>query len=125
MQATTVEVSKIICSNVRVEFEDQKNGEKNEPRTQRRSGDPSLSPVVHFVRAVQRVRKYVPGVNEKTPLCAVNIRGYKSKFITQAFTLELLKDTCEMWGGEDIFGFGKGDIGNKSIRSGAAMALFL
>ena len=88
-------------------------------------GDPDLCPVVHLARAVKRVRKFVPDANKKTPLCTVSIKGRKSNFITQEFTLRLLKDTCEEWGGAEKFGFSKDEIGNKSIRSGAAMALFL
>ena len=51
--------------------------------------------------------------------------GHKSNFITQDYVLALLRKTCKDFGGQSQFGFNPMDIGNKSIRSGAAMALWL
>jgi hypothetical protein len=38
---------------------------------------------------------------------------------------DFLRHVCSLLGGEKTFGFRSSDIGNKSIRSGAAMSLFL
>ena len=106
-------------------FEFQKNGERDESRTQRRSKDPVLCPVIRFVRVVQRVRKFVPDSSNETPLCSVNSFRHKSRFISQTFTRSLMRKVCKKFGGKDTFGFHPEEIGNRSIRSGAAMALFL
>ena len=110
---------------VRIVFLDQKNGEKFEVRSQKRTGDPDLCPVICAARAVRRVLKYFPDCDESTLLCATNGAGNRSSNIGQDFTLRLLRKTCHDFGGKDRFGFDKEEIGNKSIRSGAAMALFV
>ena len=45
--------------------------------------------------------------------------------ITSEFTLKTIRETCSRLGGKRIFGFEPSEIGNKSIRSAAAMSLFL
>jgi hypothetical protein len=45
--------------------------------------------------------------------------------INNDFTRHLLQFVCAYYGGDKTFGFGPTVIGNKSLRSGAAMALFL
>ena len=114
-----------LAFHVRVKFEDQKNGDKMDFRSQRKSGHPTLSPVLRFIRVVQRIRKFVPRYNEHTPLCTVFKAGLKTDRISQRYTLKLLRKACRIGGGREVFGFGPKDIGNRSIRSGAAMALFL
>ena len=74
---------------------------------------------------VQRVIRFVRGANADTPLCAIDVKGTRSKFITQDYTLQFMRKVCRFYGGKTRFGFDPEDIGNKSIRSGAAMALFL
>ena len=41
------------------------------------------------------------------------------------YVRNLLRTTCEIFGGKEEFGFDPLEIGSKSVRSGAAMALFL
>ena len=107
-------------------FEAQKNLLKWESRTQMRSGDSVLCPVYRLVRAVQRVRRFVNGANDETPLCSVNCKpSHRSNFITNDFTRKFLREICQDGGGKGTFGFDSSEIGNKSIRSGAAMSLFL
>ena len=45
--------------------------------------------------------------------------------ITNSFLLKLLRLICKIYGGKQAFGFSPSEIGNCSIRGGAAMALFL
>jgi hypothetical protein len=45
--------------------------------------------------------------------------------VTSTFTKSLLRHTCHLFGGLPTFGFLPQEIGNRSIRSGAAMSLFL
>ena len=54
--------------------------------------------------------------------CRIN---QKTRFVSNTFVKNLLRDTCSFFGGQAEFGFHPHEIGNKSIRSGAAMALFL
>jgi hypothetical protein len=106
-------------------FEDQKNGNRFDSRTQSTSGHALLCPVRCFARAVLRVRQFVPNADDNTLLSTINSRQYQGKFITNKYTLDLIRRTCDLWGGKKTFGFNPGDIGNRSIRSGAAMSLFL
>jgi hypothetical protein len=73
-----------------------------------------------LARIVQRLIKFGTSVNDDTPLSTFN-----NTHITSKFTRDLLRHTCHIYGGKDKFGFDPSDIGNHSIRSGAAMALFL
>ena len=109
---------------VTVKFKDQKNGKKMDMRTQRRTGDPILCPLLRWGSAVQRIIRTVPDYDDETPLCSVRLND-KTQLVTNSFVLKLLRTTCSVYGGKDTFGFEPHEIGNKSIRSGAAMALFL
>ena len=110
---------------MRIFFIHQKNDDRFDRRSQRRSGDATLCPVRRFSRAVVRVRAFVPNCDGDTPLCSVHIKGVRSKKILQTYLLQFLKSNCTLFGGKERFGFGADEIGNKSIRSGCAMALFL
>ncbi|OEU10297.1 hypothetical protein FRACYDRAFT_247237 [Fragilariopsis cylindrus CCMP1102] len=110
---------------VTVVFEAEKNGDQFQARTQEKTKHPILCPVIRLGRAVQRVLLYIPDADEFTPLCATNSHKIKADSITSTFTLNLILDTCRKFGGESFFGFGPMDIGNKSLLSGAPMALFL
>lgn len=82
-----------------------------------------LCPILRLSRAVQQVHRFVPDADDLTPLCSIKIG--QLKFITQSKIRDLLWRTCKCWGGESRFGFNENQIGNKSLRLGAAMALFL
>jgi hypothetical protein len=110
---------------VTVVFEDQKNKTKNDARTQRRTGDPILCPVLRFGRAAQRVITTVPGSDGNTPLCSLQSSTGRTTFVNSTFTRNLLRYTCQIYGGKPTFGFSPNEIGNRSLRSGAAMSLFL
>jgi hypothetical protein len=109
---------------VTIVFEDQKNGKKMDARTQRRSGHKILCPVLRWGSAVQRIIATIPDWTEHTTLCSVALNG-KILEISNAFVRTLLRHTCYVFGGFDTFGFHPHEIGNRSIRSGAAMSLFL
>ena len=106
-------------------WRDQKNGLRMDTRTQRIANDPVLCPS-RLAKAVQRILSFVPEANEDTLLCTHRLpHTAKPSFVTDDFTLKLLRNTCTTFGGKDTFGFTASEIGNRSIRSGAAMALFL
>jgi hypothetical protein len=98
---------------VMVRFEAQKNHEKCNVRTQRSTGDYVLCPI--------RCRRSNLSVSANTPICLFN-----GSQITSSFTRKLLRKTRDVLGGKETkFGFDLKDIGNHSIWSRAAMALFL
>jgi hypothetical protein len=101
-----------------------KNGTKMDARTQRRTGDRVLCPILRWGRAVKQILATIPNTSDATPLCIVRSHG-EAKLITNTFTKQLLRHTCSFYGGQKVFGFHHHEIGNRSIRSGAAMALFL
>ena len=108
------------CLNVT--FEMQKKDEKNEATTQMESGEISLCPVQAAAAIVRRIRSY-PGANDDTPVSAIwrydHIDHITSKQISNA-----LKDAVSAIG-EDSLHIAAHEIGTHSIRSGAAMAMFL
>jgi hypothetical protein len=109
---------------ITIVFADQKNGTKMDARTQRRTGDRVLCPILRWGRAVQRILRTIPDCSAQTPLCAFRSHG-KVQLLTNNFSKLLLRHTCSFYGGYKAFGFHPHEIGNRSIRSGAAMALFL
>ena len=113
-----------IAEYVTVTFEDQKNGIKMDSRSQRRTGDRKLCPTFRLGRAVRRIVSTVPDWSPDTLLCTIR-SGDKNQQITNTFTKRLLRHTCHIYGGHKTFGFHPREIGNRSIRSGAAMALFM
>jgi hypothetical protein len=111
---------------VTVTWRNQKNGKRLDSRTQRRTRDLLLCPALRLGRVVQRVLCTVPNVTPHTLICALyNPNTKQTTHLQDEFTLNLLRSTCAMFGGKPTFGFHPHEIGNRSIRSGAAMALFL
>jgi hypothetical protein len=105
-------------------FEDQKNAEKNDKRTQRRTPHIDLCPVKRAASLVHRIHKLVPGYDLATTLNTIQIDGRVAR-LTQNYLRDQLRATCIAGGGKAVFGFDSHEIGTRSIRSGAAMGLFL
>jgi hypothetical protein len=74
----------------------------------------------------RRVRVYhvFPTATPQTAVCSAQPL-HKPLLICNAFVCQLLRYVCALFRGVKVFGFGPPDIGNKSLRSGAAMSLFL
>jgi len=108
------------CLNIT--FEMQKKDKKNDTTTQMASGDITLCPVRAAAAIVRRIRSY-PGANNDTPISATwkhdRIEHIMSKQISNA-----LRDAVSAIG-EDALHIATHEIGTHSIRSGAAMAMFL
>lgn len=117
-----------LCSLVKfvsVTWRDQKNGLRMDTRTQRRTHDTILCPT-RLAHAVQRVLNFVANAGPETLLCSYQPENsHQPCHLSDDFTLKLLRNTCKTFGGKTTFGFSPDEIGNRSIRSGAAMALFL
>ena len=113
-----------VADYVTIVFEDQKNGKKMDARTQRRSGHAYLCPILRWGSAVQRIIATIPSWTDQTTMCSVQLDG-KILEISNVFVRKLLRHTCFLFGGFATFGFHPHEIGNRSLRSGAAMSLFL
>jgi hypothetical protein len=109
---------------ITIVFIDQKNGNKMDHRTQHKTDHAFLCPVLRFGRAVMRIIATVPNWTTDTPLCTLRVDA-ENLLITSTFTKCLLRHTCYLYGGVKTFGFHPHEIGNRSLRSGAAMSLFL
>jgi hypothetical protein len=104
-------------------FEDRKNNHKMETRTQQRTGDPVLCPVLAWSNVVARIL-----ASPKTSLATTENffydsstrTGFEARLITQANTQSLATIV-----GKKTIGYAATDIGTHSLRSGAAMAIFL
>ena len=109
---------------VTVTFENQKNGLKNDRRTHEKSGDPVMCPVLRLASLVKRVLRTVPGAGPDTALSSTYF-GRKHSRVSSEMLRKNLRTACTIGGGKNTFGYTAADIGTRSIRSGAAMGLFL
>jgi hypothetical protein len=87
-------------------------------------GDDIVNNILEFLAIIQRLIRTVPDFNDNTPVCTW-YTGSKLVLVTSTFVRLLMRSVCAAHGGKTEFGVGPADIGNKSIQSGAAMALFL
>jgi hypothetical protein len=109
-------------------FADQKNRHKNARRTQKRTDDPVLCPVRRAASLIERIRRLVPGFLGSTTINTYMHRakeGLVKLQLASGFLRSQLRHACTVLGGKKVFGFDHHEIGTKSIRSGAAMGLFL
>jgi hypothetical protein len=113
---------------VTLRFADQKNRDKDARRTQRRTDDPVLCPVRRAASLIGRIRRLVPAFAGSTTINSYTHQtnqGPVTLQLASGFLRSQLRHTCSTLGGKKVFGFDSMDIGTKSIRSGAAMGLFL
>ena len=90
--------------------------------TQKDTDHAFLSPVKIWHAIVKRIRSY-PGSNDDTPVSAV-WRNKRIQHITSEEMIASLRAAVEAIG-EKIFCFKSSEIRTHSIRSGAAMVMFL
>jgi len=111
---------------VTVCFVDQKNGTKMEKRSQRRSGIKTLCPVEAWVSVISRIQKEIAPIQSvgSMPVCTY-MDGGRMFEVESTKVLQLLRRTCAIYDGENKYGISESEIGTRSIRSGAAMALAL
>ncbi|KOR29253.1 hypothetical protein TI04_09070 [Achromatium sp. WMS2] len=101
----------------------QKNDTRGETITQHRSGDPLLCPVVAWIAVVIRVRSY-PGTCQTTPVNVFQNSEGKLQLLRASDMLLQLRLAVVIHGTQRL-GFEPSDLGTHSIRSGAAMAMYL
>eukprot|EP00956_Cyclotella_meneghiniana_P025476 scaffold53298_cov92-Cyclotella_meneghiniana.AAC.1 len=107
---------------VSITFEKQKKDEKMDTVNQLASGDAILCPKYAWASLVKRIRSY-PGTNDDTPVSTVLVNG-RLTHVTSKILIDALEGAIEAVGNDRI-GIQKGEIGTHSIRSGAAMAMYL
>ena len=106
-------------------FSDQKNGTKMERRSHRKTGQEVMCPVKSWARVVQRVRfQFSTRDDDKIPVCAYK-EGNRAREIGSSQVILLLRSSCDSHDGENRYGIKGSELGTRSIRSGAAMALAL
>ena len=107
---------------IAITFEMQKKEEKNDTVHHKSSGDAIMCPVKAAAGLVRRIRGY-PGTDGDTPVSALLV-GSKITHVTSKQMVGYLRDAVKAIG-EDILNIDAEDIGTHSIRSGAAMAMFM
>ena len=112
----------LAADNVAVTFETQKNGRKLDTITQWATHHDTLCPVVQWASLVKRIRAY-PGATENTNVSAYWHHG-KMHHMTSKDITNALRDGLTVFGSEKLR-IKPEEIGTHSIRSGAAMAMYL
>ena len=107
---------------VSVTFEKQKKDEKMDTVNLLASGELILCPVRTWAKIVKRIRGY-PNSSDNTPVSAVWENG-RVAHVTSNMMINALEDAADAVG-RDKLNIKRGEIGTHSIRSGAAMAMFL
>ena len=110
------------ADSVSITFEFQKKDERNDTVTQIFSEDELLCPVRSWAAVVRRIWSY-PGANLDTPVSAV-WRNDKIEHITSKEVVVALRMAAKAVG-KDKLGFEPEELGTHSVRSGAAMQMFL
>ena len=110
------------ADSVAVTFEMQKNDHKHETVIHGRTDDAILCPVKQWAQLVNRIWTY-PGTTEETPVCTVWRRDRREQ-ITSHQVIGSLRAACATIGSAQL-GFEPEEIGTHSLRSGAAMEMYL
>mmetsp|Transcript_28039 Transcript_28039/g.58953 ORF Transcript_28039/g.58953 Transcript_28039/m.58953 type:complete len:348 (-) Transcript_28039:199-1242(-) len=108
------------CVNLTFVF--QKKDQKHDSVSQRASGDAVMCPVKQWAALVQRIHNY-PGTSDNTTVDTIMSLG-RFRRITSTEMVHALRDAAAAVG-EARLGFAKEDIGTHSLRSGAAMSMYL
>ena len=111
-----------LADSVAVTFEKQKSDHKHETVIHGRTDDPVLCPVKQWARLVNRIWTY-PGTTEETPVCTV-WRHNRREQITSHHVINTLRAACATIRSARL-GFEPEEIGTHSLRSGAAMEMYL
>ena len=110
------------ADSISATFETQKKDERFETVTQYASGHQILCPVRAWAAVVKRIMSY-PGATGDTAVSAV-WRNNRIEHVKSQDIIDAINRASEAIGW-DRLGVKKGDFGTHSIRSGAAMAMYL
>jgi hypothetical protein len=112
-----------LADSVSITFEFQKNDERDITITMHRTGDADLCPVLAWSRIIRRVCR-IPGTTVDSPVCTYQKANGTIGLVTSKQILQRIRDRVTAIG-RDVLGFGPDDVGTHSIRSAAAMAMYL
>jgi hypothetical protein len=107
---------------VSVTFERQKNNRKSDTVTQWKTADPILCPVKIWASIVRRILSY-KGTTKNSPVSLI-LHRKKLISVTLTMIINLIRDGV-VGIGEAKLGIKRWEVGTHSIRSGAAMAMYL
>jgi hypothetical protein len=110
------------ADSVSITFEYQKNDERDITVTQHCTDDAILCPVRAWAAIVQRILSY-PGTTDESPVNTFYDAG-KLTFVDASDVKRSLRTAADILG-PDRLGYASTDIGTHSLRSGAAMAMYL
>jgi hypothetical protein len=110
------------ADNVAITFERQKREQKHDTITHEATGDSVLCPVRFAAGLVRRIRSY-PSTDSNTHVSAYMNSGEIAD-VTSAQVVNALRDAIGAIG-EARLGIAKHEVGTHSLRSGAAMAMYL
>ena len=111
-----------LADRLAITFEMQKKDDKNDTIHHEATRDQIMCPIQAAAELVRRIRSY-PNTNDDTPISAVLI-GARITHVTGIQVANVLKDTVRAIG-KDVLNINADEIGTHSLRSGAAMAMFL
>jgi len=109
---------------VTITFVDQKNGVKRDRRTQRKTGI-DLCPVRAWGKVCQRVMRTTGRQDNRQRVYSIRNEEGELVDVSSRRVATMLKNTCAVYGPVRNYGIQPWEIGTRSIRSGAAMALFM
>ena len=116
--STSLHASDIVA----ITFVSQKNEERNDIVNQYRTNDEILCPVKAWAAVVTRIRSY-KHTNDSTTVNTYLSDGKLLHLTSANVRLSLRRATIAL--GHDRLGFGPDSVGTHSLRSGAAMAMYL
>jgi hypothetical protein len=111
-----------LADTISITFYFQKNDERDAVVTQHHTHDPKLFPVRLWAAIAKRILSY-PGTDHKTSVNTYMHRGKLSEVSSKMMLTHLRAVVIHV--GEDNLGFKASEMGTHSIRSGAAMAMYL
>lgn len=91
--------------------------------TQQNTGDLIFCPVRSWAKVVKRI-KAIPGTTQNTHVNVFEDENGKAKQVSGNDVKTALRAAALVMG-EDVLGFKSSEVGTHSIRSGAAMAMYL
>jgi hypothetical protein len=112
-----------LADSVSITFEFQKNDERDAIITMHRTGDSILCPVIAWSSITRRVRS-LPNTSDATPVCTYQRADGSTGLVTSKLVLTRIRDRVTAIG-RDVLGFSAHEVGLHSIRSAAAMAMYL
>ena len=111
-----------LADTITITFEFQKSNERHESVTMHRSGDKCLCPVRAWASVTTRIRSY-PKTSPDTTVNTILVNDKVRQSSSTTARTKLRAAAAAI--GEKRLGFTKDEIGTHSIRSAAAMAMYL